>query len=153
MNALSLLPPALFVCATAPVLAQVVVASPKHAARVISPFWLSAKADPCSSQAIAAMGYSIDNSTYTSIVTGNSVNTTVAASLGTHIVHVKSWSIYGAPCVSDVAITVVPSPLASVPANAKVSKEIQLWTGWHAVTTRGCTSPAPPAISPTSRWI
>ena len=136
MNALSLLPPALFVCA-APVLAHVVVASPHNTARVVSPFWLSAKAEPCSSQAIAAMGYSIDNSTYTAIVPGTSVNTTVATSRGAHMVHVKSWGVFGAPCVTSVPITVVPSPVESVPANAKVSKELQVWTGWHSAYDTG----------------
>jgi hypothetical protein len=136
MKALSLLPPALFVCA-APAFAQVVVASPHHAAKVVSPFWLSAKADPCSSQAIAAMGYSIDDSSNTTIVPGTAVNTLVGAGTGAHIVHVKSWGVLGAPCVTDVTITVVPSPVDSVPANAKVSKEIQLWTGWQAVNDTG----------------
>jgi hypothetical protein len=78
------------------------------------------------------MGYSIDNSTYTAIVPGNVVNTTVNTSIGAHLVHVKSWGAFGAPCVADVAITVVPSPIASVPDYAKVSREIQVWTGWHA---------------------
>ena len=136
MHALSLLSPALLVCA-APVLAQVVVASPKHTARVVSPFWLSAKAEPCSSQAVAAMGYSVDNSTSTSIVAGTAVNATVAAGLGAHVVHVKSWGVFGAACVTDVSITVVPSPVESVPANAKVSKELQVWTGWHAAYDDG----------------
>jgi hypothetical protein len=52
-------------------------------------------------------------------------------------VHVKSWGIYGAPCVSDVAITVVSSPVESVPANAQVSWELQVWTGWNAVNDTG----------------
>ena len=133
MKALFLLSPALFVCAAAPALAQVVVSSPQPAAKLISPFWLSAKADPCWSQAIASMGYSIDNSTYTAIVPGSAVNTAVGASLGSHIVHVKSWGVYGASCVTNVAINVVPSPVNSVPSYAKVSEEIQSWTGWKAV--------------------
>lgn len=136
MKACFLLSPALFVCA-APVLAQVVVASPHETARVASPFWLSAKAEPCSSQAVAAMGYSIDNSSSTTIVSDTSVSATVPASVGQHVLHVKSWGIFGAPCVTDVSITVVPSPEQSVPANAKVSKEIQVWTGWHAVNDTG----------------
>src|SRR5437763_16723295 len=106
MNALYLVPSALFVCA-APALAHVVVANPHPSAKVISPFWLSAKAEPCSSQAIAAMGYSFDNSTYTATVPGNSLSHAVSAGLGAHVVHVKSWGVQGAVCVSDVAITVV----------------------------------------------
>jgi hypothetical protein len=142
MNALYLVPSALFVCA-APALAHVVVASPHPSAKVISPFWLSAKAEPCSSQAISAMGYSFDNSTYTAIVPGDSVSLSVAAGVGAHVVHVKSWGVLGAACVSDVAITVAPSPVESVPAHAKVAKELQLWTGWHAIHDTG----AGPGIS------
>jgi len=137
MNALSLLSPALLVCAAAPVLAHVVVASPHHASKVVSPFWLSAKAEPCSSQSIAATGYSIDNSTNTTVFHGASVNAHVQAGTGTHTLHVKSWGVSGASCVSDVVIRVVPSPVASVPAGASVTREIQSWNGWHAVHDNG----------------
>ena len=136
MKALYLLSPALAVCA-APALAQVVVASPQNSARLISPFWLGATAKSCSSQAISAMGYSLDSSTSTTIVYATSINTSVNASLGTHTLHVKSWGNLGASCVADVAITVVPSPVSSVPANATVSKEIQWWNGWSAVNDTG----------------
>jgi hypothetical protein len=135
MNAL-LLPPALLVCA-APALANVVVASPQPAAKVVSPFWLSAKAEPCSGQAIASMGYSIDNSTSTTIMPGAAVNATVGTSVGAHVVHVKSWGVYGASCVTNVDIAVVPSPVDSVPAWAKVSWELQRWAGWLAADDTG----------------
>jgi hypothetical protein len=136
MKALFLIPLALFVCA-APALAQVVVASPQNASRLVSPFWLGAWANPCSSQAISAMGYSVDNSSSTSIVNANVVGAYVNVSLGAHTLHVKSWGAYGASCVTDVAITVVPSPVDSIPANAIVSREIQSWTGWSAVNDSG----------------
>lgn len=158
MHALYLVPPALFVCA-APALAGVVVASPYNTAKVVSPFWLRATASPCSSQPIASMGYSIDNSTSTTVVYGAAVQASVAANVGAHVVHVKSWGIYGASCVTDVPVTVVPSPLASVPANAKVSTDLQDWTGWQAVDdadTNGLSSGAmslalSPALSGAAR--
>jgi len=136
MKALYLLCPALLVCA-APALAQVVVASPQNNARLVSPFWLGAWANPCSSQAISAMGYSLDNSSSTTIVNGNVVGANVYANLGWHTLHVKSWGASGASCVSDVAIDVVSSPVNSVPSNALVSKEIQSWNGWLAVNDTG----------------
>jgi len=136
MKALNLLPHALYVCA-APALAQVVVASPHYAARVVSPFWLSATAEPCSSQSTAAMGYSIDDNTYTAFVPGDTVSTIVDAAIGPHVLHVKSWGVFGAPCFTDVAITVVPSPVESVPANASVSTELQAWQGWNAINDTG----------------
>ena len=136
MKAFYLLSPALFVCA-APVLAQVVVASPLNSGRLVSPLWLDAKSTACSSQAISAMGYSLDNSTSTTIVYATSIAAHVNASVGTHTLHVKSWGNFGASCVTDVAITIVPSPVASVPANATVAKEIQSWAGWSAVNDTG----------------
>src|SRR4051812_32637136 len=137
MKALFLLSPALFVCAAAPALAKVVVSSPQSSARVSSPFWLGANADPCWSQNITSMGYSIDDSTYTGIVPGSAVNRAVDASVGSHLLHVKSWGVYGAVCVTDVAITVVRSPVESVPAYATVTREIQAWKGWRHVNDTG----------------
>jgi hypothetical protein len=136
MKALYLVSSALFVWA-APVLAQVVVASPYPSARLVAPFWLSATAQPCSGQAIASMGYSLDNSTNTSIVNGSAVNTSVYGNVGAHVLHVKSWGVSGASCVTNVPITIVPSPLTWVPSYATVSKEIQSWTGWHAAYDAG----------------
>src|SRR5437764_13751654 len=129
MKALFLLSPALLVCAAVPALAQVVVSSPHSAARVSSPFWLGANANPCWSQDIASMGYSLDDSTYTATGPGSGVNTAVVASVGSHLLHVKSWGVNGAVCVTDVAITVVPSPVETVPAYAAVPQDIQAWKG------------------------
>ena len=42
----------------APAVANVTIYSPGANAKVVSPFWLSAAATPCSSQPVAAMGYS-----------------------------------------------------------------------------------------------
>lgn len=137
MKALFLVTPALFVCSAAPAFANIVVATPYPTSKLVSPFWLSAKADPCSSQAIASMGYSLDNSTYTAIVPGTAVNTSVPATLGAHILHVKSWGLYGASCVTDLAITIVPSPVDSVPSYANVSKEIQSWNAWKDANDTG----------------
>lgn len=83
------------------------------------------------------MGYSFDNSTSTTTVNGNAVNAYVNGSLGTHTLHVKSWGSFGASCVTDVPVTIVASPVASVPANATVSKEIQSWAGWSAADDAG----------------
>ena len=83
------------------------------------------------------MGYSLDNSSSTTIVNASVVGTYVYASQGTHTLHVKSWGTSGAACVADVAITVVPSPVSSVPSNALVSSEIQAWTSWKEVNDTG----------------
>ncbi|MFP5227103.1 MAG: hypothetical protein ACLGXA_05695 [Acidobacteriota bacterium] len=94
----------LFAAATA--FANPTVSSPANGATVPSTFNLSANASSCSNAAIAAMGYSLDNSPNTTIVYGSSINASVSAATGTHTLHVKSWGQGGASCVTDVAITV-----------------------------------------------
>jgi hypothetical protein len=99
----------------APAFAAVTVASPASGASVISPFTLSATASPCSSQPISSMGYSLDNSTSTSFVSGASILAQVTAPLGPHLLHVKSWGNQGASCVTNVTVTVNPTS-TGVPA-------------------------------------
>lgn len=106
MKALSVFAPALLVCAV-PAFASVTIASPANGASVSTPFALSATASACSSQAIASMGYSLDNSTNTTIVNGASVSASVSATVGAHVLHVKSWGNHGASCVTDVSINVL----------------------------------------------
>lgn len=80
------------------------------------------------------MGYSLDNSTNTTIVNGTSVRAQVAASIGSHVLHVKSWGSSGAVCVTNVSITVVQAPLAAtVPSTANavygLQKQNYYWQG------------------------
>ena len=139
MKALYLLALALLVSA-APAFANVTVFNPSSGAKVVSPFWLYATAAPCSSQSISAIGYSLDNSSNTTIVLSTSVSANVNTSTGTHTLHVKSWGILGASCVTDVALTVVPSPTASVPSYAAVVRSIQALKSWEAVNDTGTVS-------------
>lgn len=97
---------ALLMFAATAAFANPTVSSPANGATVTSPFNLSASASSCSSAAIAAMGFSLDNSPNTTIVNGSSINTSVSASTGAHTVHVKSWGQGGASCVTDVSVTV-----------------------------------------------
>jgi hypothetical protein len=99
-------------------LANPTVNSPGNGATVTSPFTLSASASSCSSAAIAAMGFSLDNSPNTTIVNASSINTSVSASTGAHTLHVKSWGQGGASCVTDVAVTVSGAAPASSTSGA-----------------------------------
>lgn len=101
----------------APAFSAVTVVSPASGALVTSPMTLIASATPCSSQPIAAMGYSLDSSTNTTAIYSTAVNTQVIAPLGRHTLHVKSWGNKGASCVADVVITVA-APAAAVPASS-----------------------------------
>lgn len=102
-------------------------------ATLSSPFVLSAAASPCSSQPVAAMGYSLDNSSNTVIFYSNSISANVIASSGAHVIHVKSWGNRGASCVADVPVTVAAAPSgAAVPGNAIASTGIHTLKSWQA---------------------
>jgi hypothetical protein len=121
-----------------PAAAAVTVAAPANGAVVASPFNLSANASTCSSQTIAAMGYSLDNSSDTTIVDSSSVDAEVQAAVGSHTVHVKAWGNKGSVCVTDVVVSVQPvtTVLTSAPVipSAAVSvSDIQTLESWHAI--------------------
>jgi hypothetical protein len=90
------------------------VKSPTPGAAVASPFALSATAAVCSSQAVTAMGYSLDSSSNTTIVNARSVQAAVAAASGAHTLHIKAWGASGSSCVTNVAITVGAAVAATV---------------------------------------
>ncbi len=131
LSALSLLLATLAI----PAAAAVTVTTPANGAVVASPFNLIANAGVCSSQTIAAMGYSLDNSTNTTIVYSSTVNAQVQAAIGAHTVHVKSWGNQGSVCVTDVAVTVQPG--AVIPASVVSVSAIQTLGNWQAVGDSG----------------
>ncbi|HEY1903840.1 MAG TPA: hypothetical protein VGG56_15515 [Terracidiphilus sp.] len=94
----------------------ITVTSPSNGAQVGTSFSLVASADGCSSRTVAAMGYSLDGSTDTTIVDSSSVAATITASAGAHTLHVKAWGNGGGACDTDVAITAVSTtPTAPAP--------------------------------------
>lgn len=128
----------------APAFSSVTVTSPESGTQVSSPFALKATASPCSSQAISAMGYSLDSSTSTIIVYSTSISAEVAASIGSHTLHVKSWGSAGAVCVTDVSISVVATPMATMPSSAisvyGIQKLNYYWQGVEDAATGGGTA-------------
>jgi len=115
-----------------PALANVTINSPGQNAKVVSPFWLSANANPCSSQTVASMGYSFDDSANTTIVNGSSISTTISFATGVHVLHIKSWGNQGASCVSSITLTVVPPPTSMVPWYGIKAGAIQTLGSWQA---------------------
>jgi hypothetical protein len=89
------------------------VSSPASGATVTSPFALSAVSTVCSSQSIAAMGYSLDSSSDTTTVNAQSVKASIVAASGAHTLHVKAWGANGSSCVTNVAITIASSTSAT----------------------------------------
>ena len=127
----------------------ITVSSPGNGASVSSPFSLSATAPTCSSQPVTAMGYSLDNSSDTTIIDGTSMNTQVTASSGAHTLHVKSWGNQGAGCADAVAISVsggttttttASSPTA--PSGALTVSSLQTLSDWTATHDTGASGSA-----------
>jgi hypothetical protein len=127
------------------------VSAPADNSSVSSPFSLDATSTSCSSQAVGAMGYSLDGSTSTAVVYGTSVSASITAAAGTHVLHVKSWGNAGAGCDTDVNIT-VSAPTTSacgssitpsggsgpyVPSNAVSVSNIQTFSGWVSLDDPG----------------
>jgi len=116
--------------------AGVTVSSPGNGAQVSSPFTLSADAASCSSQNVAAMGYSFDSSPNTTIVNGTSIQASVSSTAGSHTLHVKAWGNQGSSCVTDVALSVGAIPVNSaltIPSGAISVSSIQAMGNWVAV--------------------
>lgn len=126
-----------------PAWASVTVNSPANGSQVTSPFTLSAIATICSLQPVAAIGYSLDGSSDTTIVNGTTVGASVAASAGGHILHAMAWGLEGSFCVTDVAFTVTSGGSTSgpyIPPNAIIVSAIQTQPNWlakHDPATKG----------------
>jgi hypothetical protein len=113
---------------------EVGVGSPSSGASVTSPFTISASASTCGGHSTAAMGYSFDSSPSTTIINGNSINTSVSAANGAHTLHVKAWGNGGGSCDTDVPITVsAPANAAVVPNTAISVANIDNLGNWIAV--------------------
>jgi hypothetical protein len=107
------------------------VSSPYNGASVSSPFNLSASAASCSGHTTAAMGYSFDSSSNTTIINANYVNASVSAPNGAHTLHVKAWGNGGGSCDTDLAINVTtPANAAVVPSTAFSVANIDTLSGW-----------------------
>jgi hypothetical protein len=126
---------ALFVSATIPSFAGVIVNTPSSGMNVGSPFSLSAYTSLCSGQQVSATGYSLDSSTDTKMFYAPAITTSVWAAPGGHTLHVKAWGVSGASCVTDVWIT-VGAP-ASVPASSASVSNIQTFGGWSGIHDAG----------------
>jgi len=126
-------PLVLLVCAV-PALASVTISTPTKGSLVVSPFVLNSTATPCWSQKITGMSYWLDNSYHRTTVSGSAaLNVQVAATVGSHTVHVSALTRYGSCASNSVSISVVPSAQSQVPSSAVVVKAIQAFPGWQAV--------------------
>jgi hypothetical protein len=138
------------------------VSEPAAGSTVASTFALNAASTYCSSQAVSAMGYSLDGSTSTAVVYSTSVSASVTAAAGAHVLHVKSWGNEGAGCDTDVDITVSGSSSTTpggsniapqggsgpyVPSNAVSVSNIQTLGNWIGVDDPGTYGAAAGAMA------
>lgn len=121
--------------ATLPALAGVIVNDPANNTDVNTPFTLNASASTCSSESVTAMGYSFDSSSDTTIIKGQSIDTSVSSSSGAHTLHVKAWGQNGASCVTSLTITVKTGSI--VPSTADVVSHIQALGDWKSAHDSG----------------
>lgn len=125
-----------------PALAGVTVNSPFNGGEVGTPFTLSAFAVTCSSQSVSAMGYSFDSGSDTTVIYGQSIESSIGSATGTHTLHVKAWGDKGSACVADVtiAVTAGTSPTngaSGIPTGAVTVSNIQAMSNWEAVHDDG----------------
>ena len=99
------------------------VSEPLEGAQVESPFQVVATSGGCAGNAVVSMGYSLDDSTQTTVFPGAKLNALVSASVGAHTLNVKSWSKSGG-CVEPIEITVAAANTSGIsiktPANGAV---------------------------------
>ncbi|HEY1807535.1 MAG TPA: hypothetical protein VGG42_03185 [Acidobacteriaceae bacterium] len=131
-----------------PALAGVTISNPANGAEVQSPFELSATAIECSSHPVTGIGYSLDNSSDTTIIHDQNVDAKVAAPLGNHVLHVKAWA-KGVVCVTDVAIHVTPANELFPPDAESVSgiQALGNWESQHDPATNGSSNGATTMVS------
>jgi hypothetical protein len=143
----------LFLCVCAPAFAGVVVTNPISGATVTPTFAVAANAPSCSSQPVAAMGYSLDNGSDIGFVYSPLLQVQVTSGAGAHTLHVKAWGYLGALCVTDVAVNVSANTLP-IPANAISVSNIQSlnsWMAFHDAGTGGTSSGTMKMVASPSR--
>ncbi|HMG84144.1 MAG TPA: hypothetical protein VK574_00285 [Terracidiphilus sp.] len=131
---------ALALTTTLPAIAGVTVNNPSNNTDVTSPFTLNASASTCSSSSVVTMGYSFDSSSDTTVIKGQSIDTSISSSTGGHTLHVKAWGQNGASCVTSISITIKAGSTSGesiIPSTADIVSHIQALSGWQAVHDSG----------------
>ncbi len=127
----------LAVFAAVPSLAQTVVTRPSNGEQVASPFNLTTDSGTCSARPVTYVGFSLDNSTYTAIFAGQTMDGPVSAPSGWHTVHVKAWNNARGVCVTDVSVEVTAGATSVIPPDAVKVSSIQTLDNWIAAHDGG----------------
>jgi hypothetical protein len=136
-----------------PAFAGVIVYGPANGSDVSSSFSLSAFANWCGNQNVVTLGYSLDNSTSTTTVGGQNLNTHVSTGSGWHILHVKAWGQNGGVCVTDVSVNVAAntSLVAYGALTLSAIQNLGNWQAYHDGSTGGWSSGAMNIVNSPSR--
>ena len=155
------------VYAQAALASNITVASPSNGASATSPLWVRAHNVGCNGLSPTAFGFSIDNSTVTTM--GNTAYdidvTTVSIASGTHSIHFKGWTSNGICPVLTTTVNVngsastsssstsSSSTSASIPSYAVASNDLDIAGNWqyeHDAGTPGTSqgSTTYPATTP-----
>jgi hypothetical protein len=123
------------------------VSSPGNNAAISSTFTLAANSVTCSLQPVVVMGYSFDSGA-TSFVYATSMNGPVTAPSGAQTLHVKSWGNQGAPCDTDVALSIEgsASPSGDVSVSAPTQGSTVASTFSLAAASPSCSSQSTSAM-------
>lgn len=129
-------------CLTAVAGAQVTITAPAANASVTSPFQVSASAK--STHPITTFRIYLDNTSVYS-VSAATINTSLAASSGSHVLVLQAWDSSGTVLKASRTITVTtvsspppsPTPTPSPTPKPIVLNEIQQATGWQTCGTCG----------------
>ena len=78
------------------------------------------------------MGYSFDSSSDTTGINGQSIDQSIGASSGHHILHVKAWGDRGSACVTDVDIDVQSGSSSLIPSYASIISSLETLSNWKA---------------------
>ena len=117
------------------------VSIPSNNATVSAPFTVQADSATCTGQPVAAMGYSLDDSSKTTTYNSTSINALALASPGQHKLHVKSWGSLGASCTKEVMIDVSSASLLPPTVTAMSNlQQLKTWAGNHDSGTGGQAS-------------
>jgi hypothetical protein len=105
---------------------NITVTTPANGARVTSPFRVAASTTTCSSFPAVFMGYSIDNAT--AVIERAAFSTTVTASPGVHVLHIRCWGrkvhdevLLG---ITVAAPTTAATPRLSLPSGQYTKKQV-----------------------------
>jgi hypothetical protein len=115
----------------------VTVSTPAQGGAVSSPFTLKASSPTCGGQTTSSMAYNLDSTTGTTYSGAQSINTSVSAAAGWHILRAKAWGDGSAYCETDLHIDSSGSAGLVPPGNAQSYPNLEGSSAWETQKDAG----------------